>query len=242
MPSPQDNNILTVLQDGQLTIRGEFVWGSNYTFLTQVELEGQTISAVYKPTRGERPLWDFPRASLAWREVAAYRVSNALGWELVPPTVYRKDGPAGPGSLQMFVEHDPEYHYFNLTDADKEKLTIVAVFDILINNADRKGSHIIFDPDGHLWLIDHGISFHREDKLRTVVWDFAGDPIPPELLADLGKFQRDLKNNTSLVTSLQECLSRLEVTAMSKRAGFLSGTGIFPTPDPNRRVYPWPAL
>jgi streptogramin lyase len=120
---------------------------------------------------------DFPRASLARREVAAYLVSEALGWRLVPPTVYRKDGPIGSGSLQLFIEHDPGYHYFTFSDADRQRLHPVAIFDLLINNADRKGSHLLLDPDGHLWLIDHGLCFHREDKLRTVIWDFAGEPI-----------------------------------------------------------------
>ena len=242
MPPSQENNILTVLEEGQLTIRGEFVWGSNYTFLTQVEHEGYTTDAVYKPIRGERPLWDFPSASLAWREVAAYRVSEALGWELVPPTVYRQDGPAGPGSIQLFIEHDPEYHYFNLTDADKERLRPVAVFDILINNADRKGSHLLFDPDEHLWLIDHGVSFHQEDKLRTTIWDFAGEPIPPKFLSDIETVQQALTTNSTLISVLQECLSPNEISAMGKRAEHLIATGQYPSPDPNRLVYPWPAI
>ena len=242
MPPSQENNILTVLEEGQLTIRGEFVWGSNYTFLTQVEHEGYTTDAVYKPIRGERPLWDFPSASLAWREVAAYRVSEALGWELVPPTVYRQDGPAGPGSIQLFIEHDPEYHYFNLTDADKERLRPVAVFDILINNADRKGSHLLFDPDEHLWLIDHGVSFHQEDKLRTTIWDFAGEPIPPKFLSDIETVQQALTTNSTLISVLQECLSPNEISAMGKRAEYLIATGQYPSPDPNRLVYPWPAI
>jgi uncharacterized repeat protein (TIGR03843 family) len=242
MPPSQENNVLTVLEEGQLTIRGEFVWGSNYTFLTQVKQEGYTTDAVYKPIRGERPLWDFPTASLAWREVAAYRVSEALGWELVPPTVYRQDGPAGPGSLQLFIEHDPEYHYFNLTDADKEQLQSVVAFDVLINNADRKGSHLIFDPDEHLWLIDHGVSFHQEYKLRTIIWDFAGAPIPPDILSDIETFHQALTTNLSLISALQECLSPNEISAMGNRAEHLIVTGQYPSPDPNRRVYPWPAI
>lgn len=242
MPPSQENNVLTVLEAGQLTIRGEFVWGSNYTFLTQVEHEGYSTDAVYKPIRGERPLWDFPTASLAWREVAAYRASEALGWELVPPTVYRQDGPAGPGSIQLFIEHDPEYHYFNLTDADKERLQPVAIFDVLINNADRKGSHLLFDPNEHLWLIDHGVSFHQEDKLRTIIWDFAGERIPPNFLSDIETFQQALTTNSTLISALQECLSPNEITAMRNRAEYLIATGHFPSPDPNRLVYPWPAI
>ena len=242
MPPSQEINILTVLEAGQLTLQGEFVWGSNYTFLTQVEHEGYTTAAVYKPTRGERPLWDVPTASLAWREVAAYRVSEALGWKFVPPTVYRQDGPAGPGSLQLYVEHDPEYHYFSLTEAHKEQLRPVVAFDVLINNAELKGSHLLFDPDEHLWLIDHGVSFHQEYKLRTVIWDFAGDPIPSDMLDDLKTFQQALNSNASLISALQECLNPTEIAAVGQRAQDLITIGKLPAPDPNRRVYPWPAI
>ena len=112
------------------------------------------------------------------RKAAAYLVSEALGWRLVPPTVYRQQAPIGPGSLQLFVEHDPEYHYFNFKEADRQRLRPVALFDLLINNADRKGSHVLLDPNDHLWLIDHGLCFHREDKLRTVIWDFTARQFP----------------------------------------------------------------
>jgi uncharacterized repeat protein (TIGR03843 family) len=242
MPPSQENNVLTVLEKGQLTIRGEFVWGSNYTFLAQVEHQGYKTDAVYKPIRGERPLWDFPAASLAWREVAAYRVSEALGWELVPPTVFRQDGPAGEGSLQLFIEHNPEYHYFNFTDADKARLRPFALFYVLINNADRKGSHLLFDPDDHLWLIDHGLSFHVEDKLRTIIWDFAGERISPNILSNVETFLQALSSNSSLISGLHECLSTNEISALYRRAEHLITTGQYPSPDPNRRVFPLPAI
>ncbi len=149
---------------------------------------------MYKPTRGERPLWDFPPASLAGREVAAYLVSEALGWRLVPPTIYRKKGPLGPGSLQAFVEHDPEYHYFTFNESDRQRLRPVALFDLLINNADRKGSHVLLDEQDHMWLIDHGVCFHVEDKIRTVIWDFAGEPFPDALCSDLTAFPRQARD------------------------------------------------
>ena len=163
MTAADDFHLIT-LQQGEMTVQGEFLWGSNYTFLVQVEHEGTQLAAVYKPSRGERPLWDFPTASLAHREVAAYLVSEASGWQLVPATVHRKDGPAGAGSLQVFIDHDPEYHYFNFSAEDRQRLRRVALFDLLINNADRKGSHILIDPDDHLWLIDHGAAlyFHHD--------------------------------------------------------------------------------
>ena len=237
-----DEPILTALEKGELTVVGEFLWGSNYTFSAQVELEGLSLQAVYKPTRGERPLWDFPRASLARREVAAYLVSEALGWRLVPPTVYRQHGPIGSGSLQLFIEHDPEYHYFTFTEADRQRLLPVAIFDLLINNADRKGSHVLLGPDGHLWLIDHGLCFHQEDKLRTVIWDFAGEPIPIDLSATLTRISEDLKPGTDLFTMLRRYLNGDEIAALAGRARRLVKNNIFPDPQPNRRPYPWPPV
>jgi hypothetical protein len=225
-----------------MTLLGEYVWGSNYTFSVQVEYQDVTVQAVYKPTRGERPLWDFPRASLARREVAAYLVSKALGWDLVPPTVYRKQAPIGPGSLQLFVEHDPEYHYFNFRPADRQRLRPVVLFDLLINNADRKGSHVLIDREGHLWLIDHGICFHREDKLRTVIWDFASEPIPQEYCAALDHLYQMLNPESELVSQLQAVLSQEEIKALAARARHLLTLNRFPEPHPNRRPYPWPPV
>ena len=241
MPSP-DEPILTALDKGELTLLGEFLWGSNYTFSVQVEHEGFTLQAVYKPTRGERPLWDFPRASLARREVAAYLVSEALGWRLVPPTVYRQQAPIGSGSLQLFIEHNPEYHFFNFNEADRQRLRPVALFDLLINNADRKGSHVLLDPNNHLWLIDHGLCFHREDKLRTVIWDFAGEPIPEELCAALSRFAEAIKPDSMLFTELRRFINGEEIGALAQRARSLVQTGSYPDPNLNRRPYPWPPV
>ena len=237
-----DEDILTILDKGQMTLLGEYLWGSNYTFSAQVEYQDVAVQAVYKPTRGERPLWDFPRASLARREVAAYLVSKALGWDLVPPTVYRKQAPIGPGSLQLFVEHDPEYHYFNFREPDRQRLRPVVLFDLLINNADRKGSHVLIDREGHLWLIDHGVCFHREDKLRTVIWDFAGEPIPQELCAALDQLHQRLKTESELVSQLQTILSQEEIKSLAARAKHLLTLNRFPDPHPNRRPYPWPPV
>ncbi len=234
--------ILTTLEQGQMSLLGEFVWGSNYTFAVQVEHAGTTLQGVYKPTRGERPLWDFPRASLARREVAAYLVSEALSWRLVPPTVYRRNGLMGAGSLQLYVEHDPEYHYFNFSPEDHQRLRPVVLFDLLINNADRKGSHVLFGKDGHMWLIDHGICFHRDDKLRTVIWDFAGEVFPDELCQALDRFYQNLKSETKLYTDLNKWLNREEVNALRARAQQLLVAGRFPDPQPNRRPYPWPPV
>lgn len=252
MDTSTDPSILEILKQGVVTLKGEFVWGSNYTFLVDVTHAGHTVAGVYKPTQGERPLWDFPAASLARREAAAYVVSQALGWGLVPPTVYRKIGPFGAGSVQLYVEHDPEYHYFNFTSEDIERLRPVVIFDLLINNADRKGSHILKDPDDHLWLIDHGVCFHVEDKLRTVIWNFVGETFPEELRAALANFQQLLgamqdvfptgENHESLKAELLCYLSQPEVRGLGDRARKLVREGVFPAPDPNRRPFPWPQI
>jgi uncharacterized repeat protein (TIGR03843 family) len=234
--------ILNLLRFGEIKIKGEFVWGSNYTFLAEVDQNGDSIQSVYKPSRGERPLWDFPPSSLARREAAAFLVSEALGWVLVPPTVYRKKAPIGPGSLQLFIEHDPEVHYFNLSETDRQRLRPVVLFDLLINNADRKGSHLLFDKDHRLWLIDHGVCFHADDKLRTVIWDFAGEPIPEKLLDDLRCFRQVLIPGTTLYTEIQPLLNPDELKALVRRATYLVSIQQFPQPDPEERSFPWPLL
>jgi hypothetical protein len=242
MSSLETETIITAMQTAPLTLKGEFVWGSNHTFLVEASSSEGAFLAVYKPSRGERPLWDFPEASLARREAAAFIVSQALGWALVPPTVYRLDGPFGAGSLQLFIDHDPETHYFNLKEEDRQRLRPVALFDLLINNADRKGSHIIFDSDDHLWLIDHGICFHAEPKLRTVIWDFAGEVLPIELTADLSAFQQELERQGDLAATLQPLLEADEITALSTRITRLLKRGLFPNPPSNQRPIPWPPI
>lgn len=223
-------------------MRGEFLWGSNFTFLVEVTHHREKILAVYKPVRGERPLWDFPEASLAKREVAAFWVSQYLGWNFVPPTVYRNQAPLGSGSLQMFIEHDPKVHYFNFSPSEIQRLKPVALFDVLINNADRKGSHIIKDRAGKFWLIDHGVCFHVEDKLRTVIWDFAGTLIPLELLDDLRNFIHLLREEGRAYRNLLVYLSEEELRAMALRGEKLLAEGVFPHPSPYRRHIPWPQL
>jgi hypothetical protein len=235
-----DSKWKAALQNGTLELQGQFVLGSNYTFLVSIKHEGREFSAVYKPARGEQPLWDFPEASLAGREVAAHLVSQALGWELVPITVLR-DGPFGPGSLQQYIEYNPNYHYFNFKPADLQRLRPVALFDLLVNNADRKGGHIFFQKrTRHLFGIDHGLCFHAEDKLRTVVWDFAGEAIPPELLADLETFRSLLTG--SLLAELQPHLSPEELAALDARAETLLANPCFPQPPQDRRSFPYPPL
>ncbi len=198
--------------------------------------EGKDYSAVYKPLRGEQPLWDFPENTLAGREVAAYLVSESLGFHIVPFTTLREDGPYGAGSLQQFIEYDPEYHYFNFTEADRRLLKPVVLFDLLCNNADRKGSHVFFENDTHhLYAIDHGICFHEDDKLRTVLWDFSGQKIPEDLLSRLSL-------SRGLLTDLERYLNPREISALCARAESIRKRGVFPRQPRDRRAMPWPPL
>ena len=210
--------------------------GSNYTFLVTVHYQGQDFPAVYKPSRGEQPLWDFPDNTLAQREVAAYLVSEALGFYFIPFTALREDGPHGPGSLHQYIEYNPKYHYFNFSAEDKQSLRPVALFDLLCNNADRKGSHVFFEQGTHkLYAIDHGLCFHEEGKLRTVLWDFAGEAIPDELLSHLA-------STSKLVPLLELYLSPGEIAALCARAEALLASKVFPLPPRDRRAFPYPPL
>jgi len=244
--------ILDILQYGELEVASLLPWSSNYTFMVQVcgpEVNGNPValSAVYKPRRGERPLWDFAQGTLCLRERAAFLISNAIGWEIVPPTVLRKAS-QGLGSIQFFIEHNPEHHYFTFEGepAYRTQLQKIVLFDILTNNADRKSGHVLLQENmvdfSHLWGIDHGICFHEEYKLRTVIWEFAGQPIPADLLQDLIHIQTTLEiNGSELTKQLNELLSPAEIAAMQKRVNHLIRQGMFPAPGPGRH-YPWPPI
>jgi hypothetical protein len=234
--------ILKALQKGELDLQGQFLNGSNYTFLVKLIFENMEMVTVYKPVEGEQPLWDFPAGSLAKREAAAFQISELLGWELVPPTIFRHKAPLGPGSLQYYIDHNPEDHYFNFSDKDKQRLRPVVVFDLIINNADRKGSHILRDTQDHLWLIDHGICFNSEDKLRTVVWDFCGEPVPEDLLNDLDSLIAMLETRLPETGTLRKLLSPAELVAIIKRAHRLIEKRVFPYPSKTSRPYPWPPI
>lgn len=225
------------INDGQ----GRLRWSSNYTFLVSVCDDDYQVNAVYKPQRGERPLWDFPDGTLCYRETAAFVVSNAIGWHLVPPTVLR-DGPHGVGSVQLYVEHNPEITYFNLGDSFEPQLQRFAIFDYITNNADRKGGHCLMDPHGKIWGIDHGICFHVAPKLRTVIWDFAGETLPSSLCGDVETFHQLLNDNESdVVQVLSKLLAEPELEALRTRTRYLLKRSKFPTPGhgPN---YPWPPV
>ena len=233
---------LSLLETGDITLEGQFLWGSNYTLLVDVQCDEDITKAVYKPTQGVRPLWDFEAPSLARRELVAYLISEKLGWELVPPTIYRKSGPMGPGSLQLFIEHDVDYHFFNFSEDDRLRLKPSAAFDVLINNADRKGGHFIVDPEKHIWLIDHGICFHEEPKLRTVLWDFAKEAIPENLLQDMDHLFTEIRLKGDFYEQLHLHLSGREISAMAQRMEELLQTKTYPTPPEHTRPYPWPLV
>ena len=238
------DNIEQVLREGELELKGQFMLGSNYTFLVGVHYHEHEISAVYKPSRGEQPLWDFPESTLAQREVAAYVVSEALGFHFVPCTVLREDTPVyGAGSLQQYIEYDPEYHYFNFSEQDKQRLRPVVLFDLLVNNADRKGSHVLIEKRSRkLWAIDHGLCFHEEDKLRTVLWDFADQPISADLLDCIASVPVMLEEDPGFHAALAALLEPRELDAMALRARRLVRAGVFPPPPRNRRAFPYPPV
>jgi uncharacterized repeat protein (TIGR03843 family) len=232
--------MLQLLTNGEIEIQGRFTWSSNYSFLAHVHDAGLECLAAYKPQRGERPLWDFADGTLCLREYAAFIVSQELGWPIVPPTVLR-EGPHGLGSLQFYVDADPEEHFFNLRDEHQAEFQRIALFDALTNNADRKGGHCLRDRQGHIWSIDHGLTFHAEPKLRTVIWDYAGQPLPPHLLDDLRAFKARLADPQGVRQALAQLLSAHELQTFQERLDDLINDAHFPQPGPGRNV-PWPLV
>ena len=217
------------------------LWGSNYAELVTVQHSELCVLAVYKPRRGERPLWDFPDGTLCYREVLTYSVSKTLGWGLVPPTLLR-EGPHGLGSLQLFVAHDPAVSYFNLDDRFAEQLRRFALFDYIVNNADRKGGHVLLGAGGKLWGIDHGLTFHAALKLRTVIWEYAGQPVPGGLLTDVETLRAQLaRRDSSLRLLLDNYLTQREVLSLERRIERVLQTQRFPLPG-SGMVYPWPPV
>jgi len=223
-----------------LSIEGRLVDASNATLYCAVSDGDVTAACVYKPVAGERPLWDFPDGTLAEREVAAYEVSARLGWRIVPPTVYR-DGPAGPGMVQLWIDEDELIDVVRMIrGGDSAALRRVAVFDAVINNADRKGGHLLPVAEGHVYGVDHGVTFHVEDKLRTVLWQWAGEPLPAEAidaLVDLrGTLDRDLGDR------LHELLTTREVRRTIRRVDDLLAIGRHPEPSGDWPAVPWPPM
>ena len=211
-------------------------WSSNATFLVEITCGEDAVLAIYKPGKGERPLWDFPRG-LYRREAAAWVLSEGLGWGVVPPTIVR-DGPLGEGSVQVFVPADFEQHYFTLLEDEVHHaaLQTIGVFDIVANNTDRKSGHCLLGEDGRIWAIDQGLCFHPDPKLRTVIWDFAGMRIPEHLVDDVARIA------ASPPEGLADFLDDEEIDGIVRRAERVCRHPTFPKPDPSGRCYPWPMV
>jgi uncharacterized repeat protein (TIGR03843 family) len=253
---PPGCDVVDLLRTGRVEVLGRMPWGSNATLLAGIHAPGPEPSpdgasrgdadddepdplmhAVYKPRRGERPLWDFPNG-LDRREAAAYELSEALGWGIVPETVLRKDLPLGSGSLQRFVPFATEEHYFTLYEdiVHHDALRTVCCFDLLANQTDRKSGHCLLGEDGRIWAIDNALGFHCESKLRTVIWEFGGEPIPERLQADVRRLVDD-----GLPKSLEPLLDDAEQAARLRRARAVAAVGVFPIDGTGRR-YPWPLV
>ena len=226
---------MRLLANGDVELQGRMPWSSNGTFLAQLTCGDDVMLAVYKPGKGERPLWDFPRG-LYRREAAAWELSELLGWGIVPTTIVR-DGPLGEGSMQRFVKADFEQHYFTIyeDEAHHPVLRKFAVFDLLANNTDRKSGHVLLGDDGRLWGIDNGLCFHPEPKIRTVIWEFGGEAIPAELLDDV-------RSVLPRLDALGALLDDEEIDAVRERGERLLKVRRFPMADPMGRCYPWPMV
>ena len=262
---PAADVIDDVLRQGEISITGRLSDASNLTLLGTATLDGVAAECIYKPVRGERPLWDFPDGTLAERELAAYLVSAAAGWDCVPLTIIR-DGPYGPGMVQRWISDcDPDLmvdlvpvkkvpkgwlpvmravdvtgHDVAVVHADNPALAVLAAFDVAVNNADRKGSHVLPTPDGRILGVDHGLCFHQDEKLRTILWGWAGTPLPDAALDGLARLYRELDG--ALGDRLDELITTAEMAALRRRIERLTATKKFPKPPGHRTPIPWPPL
>jgi uncharacterized repeat protein (TIGR03843 family) len=236
-PPADDAEARSLLLDGEIDVEGRMLDASNVTLVGAIRTGTLEAECVYKPVAGERPLWDFPDGTLAGREVSAALVSEATGWRIVPPTVLR-EGPFGPGMVQLWMDGDASVDLAAFVRRDHPGLRRMAVFDAVVNNADRKGGHIIPMPDGHVHGVDHGICFSVEPKLRTLLWRWAGRPLPDEAVAVLEKLQADLLGD--LGEALHEHLTRREVRRTQQRVAELLRTGRHPEPTGDWPALPWP--
>ena len=238
MTALAEPDVLPLLEGCELEILGLLPRSSNDTYLARAA-GGDDVLVVYKPRTGEAPLWDFPAGTLCLREVAAYLVSQALGWPKVPPTVLR-DGPEGLGSAQLFVPFDAGEHYFTLAQRRPDEFRVVAAFDAVVNNADRKAGHCLVAETGELFVVDHGVCFHQASKLRTVIWEFAGRPLDEHVAEGMRRLLSALAGSR-LRASLARLLSSAEIAAIEGRTERLLRGGTYPRPGPGR-PYPWPVV
>jgi hypothetical protein len=236
------DRILRLLSEGEIEAEGLIPWSSNATLLVTVRDGEFSTLAVYKPQRGERPLWDFRRGTLGMREVAAYLVCEAMGWGFIPPTVLRQ-GPYGLGSVQFFIHAQEDAHFFTIQDdaGYATDLMRLAAFDVVANNADRKSGHCLVDHGGRLWAIDNALTFHEWPKLRTVIWDFAGHPLPADVMDALQTLKGALAGDSPLIQALENLLDDDELSALRRRLRSLMQAACFPEPGVERSV-PWPLI
>ena len=235
-----DPAIPRVLATGELEVLGLLPNASNHTFLVRAHEEHEEMHAVYKPRRGETPLWDFPEGTLCAREVAASVVARTVGWPNVPATVLR-DGPYGIGSVQRFVPSDPEEHYFTLGERFLAEFRRGAAFDLVINNADRKAGHCLLGEDGRIYVVDHGVCFSEEPKLRTVIWDFVGEPLESQVREDLRRLSGEVREGP-VRDELANLLAPPELEALESRASEVASMERFPEPGEDHRPFPWPPI
>jgi hypothetical protein len=237
----QDDADIELLTAGELEVAGRLAEASNATLYCTITHAGRQAACVYKPVAGERPLWDFPHGTLAGRELAAYQVSLASGWAIVPPTVYR-DGPYGPGMCQLWIESDPAVDLLALArSTSHEGLRDMAVYDAVINNADRKIGHLLPAPGGHLYGCDHGVSFAEEYKLRTVLWQWRGDALTEPAVQGLRRIRAQLDDG-DLATGLSQWLTTGEVSATKIRVDLLLRHRVHPYPPEDWPAVPWPPI
>jgi uncharacterized repeat protein (TIGR03843 family) len=232
-----DAEARTLLLEGEIDLEGRMVDASNVTLFGTLRTGTLEAECVYKPVAGERPLWDFPDGTLAGREISAALVSEATGWSVVPPTVLR-EGPFGPGMVQLWIDSDPDVDLAAFVRSNDPGLRRMAVFDAVVNNADRKGGHIIPTTSGHVYGVDHGICFSPDPKLRTLLWRWAGKPLPLEALAVLERLAEDLRGD--LGEALHEHLTRREVRCTQQRVAELLRTQLHPEPSGDWPALPWP--
>jgi uncharacterized repeat protein (TIGR03843 family) len=231
---------LCLLREGELAVEGRLVEASNTTLYCSVRRDDLIAACVYKPVAGERPLWDFPDGTLAEREVAAFEVSAASGWGIVPPTVYR-DGPLGPGMVQLWIDVDDAVDIVALVRrSNSAQLRRIAVFDAVINNADRKGGHLLPTRSGHIYGVDHGVTFNVEPKLRTLLWQWAGDELPDEAVDVLSRLRAEVEGG--LGDRLGELLTTREVRRTVRRIDHLLAQRCHPWPADDRPAIPWPPI
>ncbi|MDA0999991.1 MAG: SCO1664 family protein [bacterium] len=215
--------------------------GSNYTFAVELKAADFSFIGIYKPASGERPLWDFPYGTLHKRERCAFLVSQALGWDFVPPTVIR-DGPHGEGSMQLYIPPDERSNYFSLREEGRAELVLLAAFDLIVNNTDRKGGHCFKGRDQRIWAIDHGLTFHVDPKLRTVIWDYSGAHVPEEHAADVKRLDGILSDEkSSLKKELDVLLDPEEVAVFHQRVKAFAREPRLPRPE-EYRSFPWPPI